>query len=170
MRVGLRVMCVLSLCLLGLAMLKPESRAEQKPPLRVTARVSEGSQTVQRPQPTQPSKPAEVRQKVVYDDANPFAPKNWYVAPPPPPPPSPTPVTAELPQAAPPFPFRLAGVLEADPKQLVYYLTDGKQEFSVMVGETFGSQYRLDAADEQRLVFTYLPLQLTQTLLISNND
>jgi hypothetical protein len=67
-------------------------------------------------------------------------------APPPPPPPE-----------APPLPFRFIGRQDADGVALIF-LEQQEQIHIVRIGETIADGWRLDKADDQALVFTYVPL------------
>lgn len=98
-----------------------------------------------------------------YELSNPFSAKSWA---PEAPPVAPLPPRVVAP-VAPPFPFTLVGVLETGSTDTVYYLSSQNQEFPVQVGGTVAGQYRLQSANDKELVFTYLPLQTTQTLKIS---
>jgi len=66
-------------------------------------------------------------------------------APPPPPP------------QAPPLPFRYIGRQEAGSVQTIF-LEQEEQVHIVRIGEKIGDGWRLDAAGEDALTFTYLPL------------
>lgn len=88
-----------------------------------------------------------------------FQAKSWYV-PPPPPKPGPPP-----PPAPPPLPFSYMGKLLEDGK-LTVFLTQQDRNYAVKAGDTLDGNYRVDAVDAQRVVFTYLPLNMQQTLAI----
>ncbi|MPZ43700.1 MAG: hypothetical protein GEV05_09905 [Betaproteobacteria bacterium] len=68
-------------------------------------------------------------------------------APPPPPPPP----------EAPALPFRFIGRQDADGVPLIF-LEQQEQIHIVRIGETVADAWRLDKADDQALVFTYVPL------------
>ena len=88
-----------------------------------------------------------------------FQPKSWYVPPPPPkagPPPPPAP---------PPLPFTYMGKLQEDGR-LTVFLTQQDRNYAVKTGDTLDGVYRVDSVEAQRVVFTYLPLNMQQTLSI----
>lgn len=92
-----------------------------------------------------------------------FAATSWYVPPPPPPvlpaaPPPPPP-----PPAAPPLPFAYMGRYE-DVSSLVVILTKGDRVYTAAPGDVIEGVYRLDDAVGHSVEFTYLPLQIKQTL------
>jgi len=90
-----------------------------------------------------------------------FQAKSWYVPPPPPkpvPPPPPSP---------PPLPFAYLGkLLEAG--QVTVFLTRQDRNYAVKSGETIDGAYRVESIDAQRVVFTYLPLNMQQTLVMGS--
>lgn len=91
-------------------------------------------------------------------DANPFAPKSWYVAPP---------AQAAVPDAkpaAPPLPFVYKGKLGEDDGRQLYYLAKGDESFVIAIGDTFAGTYQLESAREGALVIKYLPLSAAQIL------
>ena len=90
---------------------------------------------------------------------NAFPGQSWYV---PPPPPKPVPPP---PPAPPPLPFTYMGKLVEDGKLTVFLLRDDKN-YAIKPGDTLDGSYRVDSVDAQRVVFTYLPLNMQQTLVI----
>ena len=90
-----------------------------------------------------------------------FPAKSWYV---PPPPPKPVPPS---PPAPPPLPFNYMGKLLEDGKWTVF-LTQQDQNYAVKAGDTLDGTYRVDQVEAQRVVFTYLPLKMQQTLAIGD--
>ncbi len=88
-----------------------------------------------------------------------FQSKSWYV---PPPPPKPVPPP---PPAPPPLPFSYMGKLE-EGGRLTVFLTKQDRNYAVKVGDTLDGAYRVDSVEAQRVVFTYLPLNMQQTLSI----
>lgn len=88
-----------------------------------------------------------------------FKAKSWYV-PPPPPKPEPPP-----PPAPPPLPFKYMGKLLEDGK-LTVFITKQDRNYAVTSGDTVDGAYRVDSVDAQRVLFTYLPLNMQQTLVI----
>lgn len=88
-----------------------------------------------------------------------FKAKSWYVPPPPPkpgPPPAPTP---------PPLPFQYMGKLLEEGK-LTVFITNQDRNYAVKAGDTIEGSYRVDRVDPQQVLFTYLPLNMQQTLVI----
>lgn len=88
-----------------------------------------------------------------------FQSKSWYVPPPPPkavPPPPPAP---------PPLPFSYMGKLQEEGR-LTVFLTKQDRNYAVKAGDTLDGAYRVDSVEAQRVVFTYLPLNMQQTLAI----
>jgi len=75
-------------------------------------------------------------------------------APPPPPPP---------PQA-PPLPFVYLGKLIEEGGRVTVFLTKQDRNYIVRTGDTIDGVYAVEAAEEERVVFTYLPLGISQTL------
>ena len=104
--------------------------------------------------------------------ADPFAATTWA---PPPPTPAVVPVAAAAPAApttppapvAPPNPFVYAGSYKDGPQQMVILLK-GDQVLLVQQGETIDNAYRLDRIGPAGLVMTYLPMQLRQSIPISD--
>lgn len=88
-----------------------------------------------------------------------FKAKSWYV-PPPPPKPEPPP-----PPAPPPLPFKYMGKLLDDGK-LTVFMTKQDRNYAVKAGDTIEGAYRVESVDAQRVLFTYLPLNMQQTLVI----
>ena len=71
---------------------------------------------------------------------------------PPPPPPQ-----------APPLPFTYLGRL-VDGGSTTVFLSEGGRDLAVTTGSTVGGRWRLDAAGDRALSFTYLPLGQRQSL------
>lgn len=92
-----------------------------------------------------------------------FSTKSWYV-PPPPPKPLPPP-----PPAPPPLPFAYLGKLVEDGKTTVF-LTRQNRNYAIQQGDTIDGTYRADTVDASRVVFTYLPLNMQQTLIIGGTN
>lgn len=102
-----------------------------------------------------------------YDDA--FAVRSW--TPPPPPPPKVTlapkvqaPSTPPQP-VVPSLPYRYLGRLE-DGDLVTIFLGFGERNFAVKVGEVFEGNYRLESMQDNVLTFTYVPLNIRQTLSV----
>jgi hypothetical protein len=72
-------------------------------------------------------------------------------------------VKLEAPTPPPALPFRYIGRVVQDGR-LEVLLLRGAQHFSVAAGESVGSQYRLERVGESEIVFTYLPLNVRQSL------
>lgn len=92
-----------------------------------------------------------------------FAARSWYVPPPPPkalPPPPPT---------APPLPFIYIGKLEEEGRTTVFLAREGTN-YSVKQGDQIDGVYRIDHVSAQAVVFTYLPLNIRQTLPIGASN
>jgi len=88
---------------------------------------------------------------------------SWYVPPPvkkvaPAPPPVPV---------APPVPFIYNGKLESTEKGTLIFLVANNVLYTVKKGDNVTPQWRLDAENGGILRFTYIPLNLPQTLLKS---
>lgn len=107
----------------------------------------------------------------VAEDA--FAVKSWAPPLPPPPPPpkvAPKPVVVAPPKpAAPALPFRYLGRLEEAGKTL-FFLAAGDQFFSAKVGQDLQGNYRLESVGGNVLNFTYLPLNIMQTMTVERQD
>lgn len=88
-----------------------------------------------------------------------FQAKSWYV---PPPPPKPVPPP---PPAPPPLPFIYMGkLLEGD--KLTVFLTKQNQPYAVKAGDTLDGAYRVESVNARHVIFTYLPLNMQQTLTL----
>jgi hypothetical protein len=84
-----------------------------------------------------------------------FPAQSWYV-----PPPEAPPV-----RTPPPLPFAyLATVREAG--GITVFLTAQNRNFPIKPGELIDGSYRVEAVDDRRVVFTYLPMGMKQTLVI----
>jgi len=77
-----------------------------------------------------------------------------------PPPPAPAPV-------APPLPFTYFGRLAVDDDRAVF-LSSGERNLIVRPGEVIDGTYRVDSVSDAQIVFTYLPLNLSQQLAIGS--
>lgn len=91
--------------------------------------------------------------------ANLFRAQSW-LPPPPPPPPPPKP-------QAPPLPFTYLGHLAED-KGIALFLGRQQRTLIVRTGDSIDGTYRVDAITAQRAVFTYLPLDIQQPLILRN--
>lgn len=90
---------------------------------------------------------------------NVFQAKSWYV-PPPPPKPAPPP-----PPAPPALPFIYMGKLLEEDK-LTVFLTKQDRHYAVKAGDTVEGAYRVESVNAQQVIFTYLPLNMQQTLIL----
>jgi hypothetical protein len=88
-----------------------------------------------------------------------FQAKSWYV---PPPPPKPVPPP---PPAPPPLPFIYMGKLLEEDK-LTVFLTKQNRHYAVKAGDTLDGTYRVESVSAQQVLFTYLPLNMQQTLTL----
>jgi len=88
-----------------------------------------------------------------------FKAKSWYV---PPPPPKPVPPP---PPAPPPLPFTYMGKLLEEGK-LTVFISHQDRNYAVKAGDTIEGSYRVDKVEAQGVLFTYLPLNMQQTLAI----
>lgn len=96
-----------------------------------------------------------------------FAVRNW--APPPkpaPPPPPPEPAPPPPPPQAPALPFKYLGRLEESPERTTVYLAIGERLLVVSPGDIIDRVYRIDGYEAGQLRFTYLPLQIRQSMPI----
>jgi hypothetical protein len=94
-----------------------------------------------------------------------FVRHSWYV-PPPPPPPAPVAEVKPPPPTAPPLPFGVMGSYTRPGDATVYFLTREERVFDVHVGDTIDGTYKVDGAASGRLLLTYLPLNIQQSLAI----
>lgn len=88
-----------------------------------------------------------------------FKSKSWYV-PPPPPKPAPPP-----PPAPPPLPFKYFGKL-VEEGQMTVFVTKQDRNYALKAGDTIDGAYRVDRIEARGVTFTYLPLNMQQTLAI----
>lgn len=68
------------------------------------------------------------------------------------------------PPVAPPAPFTYMGKMEDGPKGTLIFLMANNKVYSVSKGENVDPFWRLDGEDANQLMFTFLPLNLPQTL------
>jgi hypothetical protein len=94
--------------------------------------------------------------------ADPFAPANFAPAPAAVPPASPARVPV-VKAAAPPLPFRYIGRLLQNGKAEVL-LMRGERLYSIAAGERIGDDYLVERIGDASISFTYLPLNLKQSL------
>ncbi len=91
-----------------------------------------------------------------------FQAQSWAPPPPPPAPPAPPP-----PPSPPPLPYSYMGQLVQD-GTLTVFLTRQNQNYAVKAGDKLDGSYRVDSIDNQRMVLTYLPLNMQQSLTVGN--
>ena len=104
------------------------------------------------------------RHKVDMPKADPFVAK----LPPPPPPPPPTPPPPPPAPVAPALPFAFMGrMVESDRTTL--FLTRQNESYSVKLNDVLLHEYRVDKIDGDQVIFTYLPLNIQQTLYIGRS-
>lgn len=100
-----------------------------------------------------------------------FAPHSWYVAPvmptPAAPPSQSRTVVAPLAPQAPPLPFRFIGRLE-DQQHLQVFLLKGEQLYTVRVGDVIEDTYRVEQIEQAKMLLTYLPLRISQSLAVGS--
>lgn len=89
-----------------------------------------------------------------------FAVRTWE---PPPPPMDMTPPAPE----APPVPFRFLGRIAEHGQKPAFLLGAAERVMAVRVGDTIDKEWRLENAQGGELIFRYRPLNLRQTLPIS---
>lgn len=138
-----------------------ESSAEPVP-------VADAAQALLPASGAQPSAATTGRTQFDALEQNPFDAKTWYVPPPPPP------VVAAQPQeppkpTAPPLPFAYVGQMEEENGRTVVYLAQGNRALTVGAGANIDGHYRVDSIEDAAIQFTYLPLDIKQTLYIARN-
>ena len=105
------------------------------------------------------------RHKVDLPKEDPFVAK----LPPPPPPPPPTPPPPPPAPVAPALPFTFMGrMVESDRTTL--FLTRQNESYSVKLNDVLLHEYRVDKIDTDQVTFTYLPLNIQQTLYIGRSS
>lgn len=70
---------------------------------------------------------------------------------------------------APPVPFIYIGKLEEE-REVVYFLLQQNRLINLKAGQSYQGQWRLDSEDAHHLNWTFLPLDLTQTLPKEKNQ
>ena len=96
-----------------------------------------------------------------------FSPQSWYVAPPAPPP-APVVVHAPVAPTAPPLPFAFMGSYRSDGAVQTFFLTAGDRVYDVKVGDTLDNTYSVDGVKSGRLLLTYMPLKIQQSLAVGD--
>ncbi len=76
-------------------------------------------------------------------------------------------VAATPPPQAPPLPYTYLGMLDGDDGRTVF-LEQQDRSLAAHQGDVLDGAWRLDAADDVRIVFTYLPLDRQQSLSIGS--
>lgn len=108
---------------------------------------------------------AQLRPRLAAQAAHdPFTASSWLPPPPPPPPPAPPPPPPA--PVAPPLPFTFVGAEDVGTAKAHVFLNSGDHLLIVTPGEVIEGRYRLESLTPNSLVFTYLPLQQKQTLII----
>lgn len=97
-----------------------------------------------------------------------FEVKKWYIPPPPPKPVAPPPPPPPPPPQAPPLTFTYIGKLDGG-EQTVVYLARQNRNFAIKVGDVIENTYSVDSISSNAVVFTYLPLKIKQTLVLTGN-
>jgi hypothetical protein len=90
-----------------------------------------------------------------------FATRSWYVQPPPPPPAVALP---PAPPTAPALPYTYLGSFAPQGDNPVFFLSRGDRLIDARVGDHLDGVYELTSAAGNELVFTYLPLNIQQSL------
>lgn len=97
-----------------------------------------------------------------------FATLSWLPPPPPPVVAVAAPPPAPVAPSAPPLPYTFVGLLETDGQQPTAFVARGDTLLMVAAGDTLEDKtYRVDSLSADKLVLTYLPLGIAQTLLIT---
>lgn len=110
-----------------------------------------------------------------------FARQQWLVTPPAPRPMamtrpinSPPPVIAAAPMpmapSAPPLPFRYMGKVRYGDQHWRYFLVHGNRVLTVKDGDIVDNTYQIEGVVDNRLMITYLPLALKQSLTIGERS
>jgi hypothetical protein len=92
-----------------------------------------------------------------------FAPHSWYVPPPAPPP---EPPAKPTPPKAPPLPYTYLGSYVREGDQPLYFLVKQNRIYTVRPGDEIDGIYHVDALENGRLLLTYKPLNVQQTILV----
>ena len=104
------------------------------------------------------------RPKIESPNEDPFVAK----LPPPPPPPKPIPPPPPPAPVAPELPFAFMGrMVENDRTTL--FLTRQNESYTVKVNDVLVHEYRVDKIDNDQVIFTYLPLNIQQTMYIGRS-
>ena len=77
---------------------------------------------------------------------------------------------APPPPQAPPLPFRFFGRITDPGQGTSFTLTRGTEMLTVNVGDRIEPNYRIDTFDGTQLHFTYLPMNIRQTLFVGNTN
>lgn len=133
-----------------------ERPAKRKMPANIEAMVATVPLAQQKPDPEATLADDTGSTEQAAETIDPFRSKSWYIAPPPPPPPKPE---------APPLPFRYLGQLVEDGQMLVFIDHQGRN-LTIKVGDQIDGRYAVEAIDNGKVVFVYLPLKRQQTLPI----
>jgi hypothetical protein len=90
-----------------------------------------------------------------------FQPTSWYI------PPRPVPAPPPPPPMAPALPFQYIGKL-MEGGVLTVFVTKQGQNYAIKSGDTLDDIYHVDSIESQRVIFTYLPLNIQQSLATGN--
>ncbi|CAG4882939.1 protein of unknown function [Georgfuchsia toluolica] len=90
-----------------------------------------------------------------------FAVRTWE----PPPPPVDT-----TPQPPPPLPFKFLGRIAVPGKGIAFMLAQGERVLVVSVGDSIGSDYRVEKYEKGQLLFRYRPMNISQTLVVGDHS
>lgn len=101
------------------------------------------------------------------DMTNALASRTWYVAPPPP---KPAPPPPPPPPQAPPLPFVYMGKMQESGGSVVVFLVKDQRVHMVHVGDVVDTTYKIEGLTGGALTFTYLPLNIQQTLLVGGDS
>jgi hypothetical protein len=93
-----------------------------------------------------------------------FLSKSWYVAPPPPAPAPPPP------PMAPALPFVFLGKLVEGDGKVTVFISAQDRYYSVKEGDIIDSTYQVGAIKGSLMELTYMPLKMTQTLHIGEQN
>lgn len=78
-------------------------------------------------------------------------------------------VITEVKMQAPQLPFKFLGTYIENDRQVVF-LQHENQNMALQVGEIVLEKYRLEAIEANILTFTYLPMEIKQTLALPNHE
>jgi hypothetical protein len=97
-----------------------------------------------------------------------FSKGTWFVPPPPPKPVPVVPPPPPPPPTAPPLPYTFLGKYSEGELQLVV-LAKGNRVITASKGDVLENIYKIDRIEANNVIFTYLPLNTSQTLTTGSN-